>query len=238
MIKRNISESAIWKTIIYTNIIFFIISLILTGSDLKFDIHPFSALSPSNKSLVGLGASGTFSINNYHEWWSLITANFLHGSLIHILFNMLAVYQLAPLISKVYGQYRMFIIYIISGVFGFYLSYIAGIQITIGASGSICGLIGASFYFGKSRGGVFGRALYKQTVSWIIFIIIFGILVPNINNWGHGGGLISGIFLGMVLGYNDRIKENKFHKISALILALITLCVLIWSFIFYFKFFF
>ena len=234
MIKKKISDSTILKAIIYTNICFFLISLIVSGSAVKLNFHPFSALTPSTKSLIFLGASGTVPINYYHEWWSLITANFLHGSLLHILFNMLALHQVASLVSTMYGRYRMYVIFILSGISGFYLSYLAGVEVTIGASAAICGLIGATLFYGKSRGGILGETIYKQTIGWVIFIVLFGALVPNINNWGHGGGLISGIFLGWVLGYNEKFKENKFHKTLALILGLLTIFALIWSLIFCF----
>ena len=234
MIKIKISESTILKTIIYTNICFFIVSLIASGRNISFTLNPFTALTPSTKSLVFLGASGTIPINVYHEWWSLITANFLHGSLLHIIFNMLALHQVGSLVSSVYGKYRMFSIFIITGISGFYLSYLAGIEVTIGASAGVCGLIGATLYYGKSRGGSFGETIYKQTMGWVIFIILFGILIPNVNNWGHGGGLISGILLGWFLGYNEKSSENITHKILAWIFILLTFCSLIWSLVFYF----
>ncbi len=232
MIKKNIYNLTIQTIIIYINLFFFAISLILSGHDVWLDIHPFTALTPSTKSLIFLGASGTIPINVYHEWWSLITANFLHGSLLHILFNMLALHQVASMVSTVYGKYRMFLIFSIAGIAGFFLSYLAGVKVTIGASAAVCGLIGAILYYGKSRGGVLGEAIYKQTSGWVIFIIIFGVLVPNVNNWGHGGGLISGVVLGKLLGYNEKSEENRLHKISAFLFMGITLCALIWSLFF------
>ena len=229
MIKKKISGSIILKTIIYTNVFFFVISMIVSGRNTIFTLNPFTALTPSIKSLIFLGASGTVPINNYHGWWSLITANFLHGSLLHILFNMIALHQIGSIVSSVYGKYRMYAIFIVTGIAGFYLSYLAGIEVTIGASASVCGLIGATLYYGKSRGGILGESIYKQTITWIIMTGVFGILIPNVNNWGHGGGLISGILLGWMFGYNEKSNESKFHKIFSLFLMGVTLCTLIWS---------
>ncbi len=227
MIKKNISNSTLLKSIIFTNVFFFLISLLVSGSKVKLNLHPFTALTPSTKSLIFLGASGTIPINVYHEWWSLITANFLHGSLIHILFNMLALYQIGGIVAAVYGKYKMFEIFFVTGVTGFYLSYLAGIEVTIGASAAVCGLIGATLYYGKSRGGTLGENIYKQTMSWVIFIILIGILVPNVNNWGHGGGLVSGILMGWLLNYNEDSNQSKFHKIFSFFLLGVTLCALI-----------
>lgn len=238
MIKKKISGLIFLKTIIYTNIVFFIISIIVSGKNLSFSLNPFKALTPSTLSLILLGASGTVPINNNHAWWSLISANFLHGSLLHILFNMLALYQIGSLVSSVYGKYRMYMIFIVSGVTGFYLSYLAGTNVTLGASAAVCGLIGATLYYGKSRGGILGQSIYKQTITWVIMIGLFGILIPNVDNWGHGGGIISGISLGWMLGYNEKSIENKFHKFFSIILMGVTFCVLTWSIIFCFIFLF
>jgi len=233
MIKKKISGTKIIRTIIFTNVFFFIISLILSGSKLKLTLHPLTALTPSTDSLISLGASGTIPVDYHHAWWSFVTANFLHGSLLHILFNMLAFNQVASLISTVYGKYRMYIIFIISGVSGFMLSYLTGTQLTIGASAAICGLIGATLYYGKSRGGFLGDAIYRQTIGLVIFIVVFGILIPNIDNMGHGGGFISGIFLAWLLGYNEKKKENKYHFVLSVTLMIITVFILIWSLLSY-----
>ena len=66
MIKKNIPGSVILKTIIYTNVCFFIISLLISWGSIKFSLHPLTALTPSTKSLVLLGASGVIHINNYN----------------------------------------------------------------------------------------------------------------------------------------------------------------------------
>lgn len=228
---KSINMDPIVKYIIYVNSGIFIASLIISGRHVGLSLNPFTALSPSTNSLIFLGATGTIPINQYHEWWSLIAANWLHGSLMHIVFNMIALVETAPLVISEYGVHRMFIIYTLSGIFGFYLSYLAGVMVTIGASAAICGLIGAALFFGKSRGGTFGRAVFKQTSGWVISIFIFGLLIPNINNYGHGGGLAAGIFFGWLLGYNEKKRENNLYKIISAACVLLTGLVLIWAFI-------
>jgi len=217
------------KAIITINIIFFCISLFLSGRGIQLTLNPFTALSPSVNSLIFLGAAGTIPIDKYHEWWSLLAANWLHGSLIHLLFNMTALLQITPFIIREYGKHRMVIIYTLTGMGGFFLSYLAGVKITIGASAAICGLIGAALYFGKSRGGIYGQNVFKQTSGWVFGILLIGILIPNINNWGHGGGLVGGIFLGWVLGYNAKRKETFIYKILSYTCILCTGAVLVWA---------
>ncbi len=123
----------------------------------------------------------------------------------------------------------MFIIYTIGGVAGFYLSVIEGVPITIGASASVCSLIGAILYFGKSRGGTYGNAIYSQIGGWAISIIVFGFLVPGINNWAHGGGMAAGVILGYLLGYQERTRETSMHKLLGMVCIAATAVILSWA---------
>jgi rhomboid protease GluP len=176
------------RFLIIANVAMYILSILLSPRSTNFSFNPLFFLSPDSRSLLLLGASGYIPIDRLHRWWSLVSANYLHGSILHLLFNMVALNQIGPLILQEYGNYRMFIIYTLSGVLGFLLSYLAGVKFTIGASAAVCGLIGAALFFGKSRGGVYGQAVYKQISGWAIGIFLFGFLVPAINNWAHGGG--------------------------------------------------
>lgn len=192
-------------------------------------MNPLTFLSPSNNSLFLMGATGVLPIDRFHRYWTLISASYLHGSILHIFFNMVALYQLGFIVIREFGVYRMFAIYTLSGIFGFWVSYMAGVPLTIGASASVLGLIGAILYYGKSRGGVYGRALYKQVAVWTVLIFIFGFVVQGINNWGHAGGILAGIVLAFLLGYQEKKKETLFHKMLAGACAIATIAVLIWA---------
>jgi len=217
------------RGIIGVNGFMFLACLVVSGRNTDFSINPFTALSPSTNTLIFMGATGTVPIDHYQQWWSLITANWLHGSLLHIIFNMTALVQIGHLAMGAYGVHRMFIIYTVSGVVGFYLSYVAGVSVTIGASASICGLIGSCLYFGKSRGDAFGHAVYKQTMGWVLSLIVFGLAIPSINNWGHGGGLVAGVGLGWILGYHDIRRETRWHFMISVLSMVITALFLIWT---------
>ena len=227
--KNYLTPALLLKGIIYINVFLFIISLIYSGKNMVMSINPFYALTPSMDVLNFLGASGKIPIEQFHAWWSLITANWLHGSLLHIIFNMLALGTVAPLVMNEFGLFRMFSIYTITGAAGFFLSYLGNVPLTIGASSGLCGLIGALLYFGKSRGGEWGQRVFKQTSGWIISLLLFGFLIPNINNWGHGGGLLAGIFLGWAFGYNDKRIESGLDRMLSLSLMLLTAWLLIRS---------
>jgi rhomboid protease GluP len=142
---------------------------------------------------------------------------------------MAALGQLGPFVLREFGFNRFVIIYVLTGVAGFFVSYLAGIHFTIGASASICGLIGAILYYGKSRGGFYGEVIYRQAMGWVIGLVIFGLLVPGINNWAHGGGLISGITLGFLMSYNELKSETFSHRVLAAVCILSTVIILLWA---------
>ncbi|PKN19165.1 MAG: rhomboid family intramembrane serine protease [Deltaproteobacteria bacterium HGW-Deltaproteobacteria-6] len=215
--------------IIYINIAFFALSLLIDPRGIFTGGSPFGFLSPSNQSLLNLGASGTMPVLAYHNYWSLFSASFLHGGILHIVFNMMALYQLGPFVLREFGLHRFVNIYILTGVAGFAVSVLAGVPFTIGASASVCGLIGAIIYFGKSRGGSYGDAIFKQALGWVAGLIIFGFIFSGINNWAHGGGLLSGLLIAYLMGYNDRNRESAWSKILAYACAVITTGVLIWA---------
>jgi len=217
------------SVLIMLNVLMFGISVCLDLSKIGLDINPLAFLSPGSEALFFLGASGSIPIYNYGHWWSLLTANYLHGGLLHIFFNMMALNQVGTLIAREFGAYRFWIIYTGSGVLGFLLSVIMNVTFTIGASAAICGLIGAGCYFGKSQGGEYGQAVYRDLSGWIIGLFLFGFLVSGINNWGHAGGLLSGILIAWLLGYDVQSKYQKRHRVFAIICILCTFLSLVWG---------
>jgi rhomboid protease GluP len=233
--KRGISGGFSWlsldpvKAIIVVNAAFYLLSLLLNPAALGLSANPMTFLSPSDTSLFLLGATGTLPIAVYGRWWTLISASFLHGSILHIFFNMMAFKQLAPFILAEFGFHRFAFLYVWTGVVGFFLSYLAGIPFTIGASASICGLIGAILYYGKSRGGFYGEQIYRQAMGWVVGLVLFGLFVPGINNWAHGGGIVSGIVLAFLTGYHERKRENFLHRFLGTATILITAAALLWA---------
>lgn len=223
------SGEKVIRTIIYVNVAMYVLSLLINPRRLGIGFNPLGILAPDNNSLAVLGATGTYLMNAASGWWTLVSANYLHGSILHIFFNMFALYQISPLITQLYGPYRFFAIYTLSGITGFWISYMAGIPLTIGASAALTGLIGAALYYGRHRGGVFGQAIYKQVGGWAIFIVLFGFLVPGINNWAHIGGMLSGALYGFVLGYQERSREKFSHRLLAAGCLIVTVSSLAWG---------
>jgi rhomboid protease GluP len=213
------------KALVTANIFYFAISLMVSmNSDGLRGL-----LSPGQTSLFMLGATGTIPIDRYGRLWSLVSASYLHGGILHIIFNLMALRQIVPWVANEYGASRMFTIYTLGGTIGYWISYLVGIPFTIGASATICALIGSLLYYGKSRGGAYGSSVYREVSGWVISLFVFGLLIPGINNWAHAGGILGGIILGALLGYNERRKENSLHLALALSCVVTTVAVLGWA---------
>ncbi len=217
------------RIIIYTNVAFYLLAILLNPKGMGMTMNPLMLFSPSESSLFLLGATGTLPIGHFHRWWTLITASFLHGGLLHIFFNMMALNSLGPFVAAEFGMHRFAVIYTVTGIAGFLLSYYAGIPFTIGASASVCGLIGAILYFSKSRGGFFGDVMYRQAMGWVVGLVLFGLLVPGINNWAHGGGIAAGIAAAYLLGYEERQRETAMHRLLGNVCIFGTAGLLLWT---------
>jgi rhomboid protease GluP len=216
------------RVLIWINAALFVLAILLSPSGLRLSANPLTFLSPSSESLILLGASGTLPIERLGRWWTLVAAGYLHGGLLHIFFNMAALRQLALLIIREYGIYRMFTIYTLGALAGFYASYLAGVPLTIGASAGLCALVGAALCYGKRRGGIYGQQVYRQTAGWIVGLVLIGLL-PGIDNWAHGGGLIAGAAVSLVVGFSEHRPETLWHRLLGGALMAATVLILAWA---------
>ena len=175
----------------------------------------FDLLAPSNQALYVLGMAGAFPWQQGH-WWTVLTAIYLHGSLLHILFNLLWVRQLVPDVEQVYGRARTVVIFTASGVVCFLLSSFMGTPFTVGASGAIFGLLAAMVWYGRRRGGFFGSAVLRQYGAWAIVLFVLGLVSgTGVNNWGHAGGLIGGFLAAFMLGPTHERPEQGGDRVLA-----------------------
>ena len=143
--------------------------------------------------------------------WRFVTACFLHANLMHIVFNMWVLVDLAPTIEELYGAPRFFFLYTVCGIGGYILSslspyiglfrafHIASSGYSIGASGAIVGLIGVLLAITYQRGGAGMQQLRSQVYRWIIYLVIWGFVVSGIDNMAHLGGGITGFILGKLM---------------------------------------
>ena len=176
-----------------------------------------------------LGMSAPYGIYVQHQWYRLITAMFLHGGLIHIGFNMMALMQLGPALEELYGSSRYFFLYIFTGAFGFLASSFVG-HLSLGASGGLLGLVGAMLAITTKRGGAYMRELRSRLVSNVVILFVLGFMGMGIDNWAHGGGLAAGFVIGKI--FADRQPMNVHEKQIANALGWLAAIAVITSFAF------
>ncbi|MBI3826229.1 MAG: rhomboid family intramembrane serine protease [Candidatus Rokubacteria bacterium] len=177
---------------------------------------------PVGNAVVAVFGTGAFAWRA-GRWWTLITAIYIHGNLLHILFNMLWVRQLSPAIEELYGPARLVVIFTVAGITGFLASTLAGEPLTIGASGAVFGLLGAIVAFGHRRGGVFGSMILRQYGQWALVLFVFGFVMPGVDNFAHAGGFVGGLGAGLVLSLAERRRETGADHMLAALAVLLTL---------------
>jgi rhomboid protease GluP len=136
------------------------------------------------------------------QLWRLVTPIFLHLGLWHIFVNMYSLYALGPAVERFFGGRRMFSFYMISGISGVVLSLVMSENISVGASGSIFGMLGALAAFLYQHRDIFGRVGMAQ-FRHLVFVALLNLAIgfaPGIDNWGHLGGLLAGAALATLLG--------------------------------------
>jgi len=166
----------------------YLLALLLDPSAIFQTQGLMQILSPSLEASIKLGVTGTRPVT-YGWWWTLITAIYLHGGLLHIFFNMMWVRQLGPVVEELFGPFRLFAIFTIAGITGFIASTLAGHAFTLGASGSIFGLLAAAIAYGRRAGS---QLFTRQFLQWAVLLFVMGFIMPGVDNWAHGGGFIGG----------------------------------------------
>jgi len=224
--------------VIYGSVALYVAMLLVTlalGGNI-FGGGVMGLLSPHPTVSYMFGASGAYPVYGEHRWWTLLSAGWLHGSVLHILFNMLWVRQLGPATADMYGAGRMVIIYTLASVVGFLVSSTAGLLfgnvpipflrgagLTVGASAPIFGLLGALVYYGR-RGG--SSMVGAQALQYAVILGLFGFIMPGIDNYAHAGGFLGGYLAGRWL---DPLRPERMDHLvgAAVCLALTALAILL-----------
>jgi rhomboid protease GluP len=191
----------------------------------------FSLLSPSQQALFLFGASGSIPVFDAGRWWTVLSAGWLHGGILHIFLNMMALRQLAPATADLYGPGRMVIIYIAGSATGFGLSSFAaefipplviiprliafaGSPFTVGSSASIAALIGAILAYGHRSGSGMAR---NYAMTYVVMLVVMGFLFPVIDNYAHAGGFAGGY---LVARYLDPMKAERIDHLAIAVVCL------------------
>jgi rhomboid protease GluP len=186
--------------------------------------NPGALMNIDGRTLVLFGAKfGPFIAAG--QLWRLVTAGFLHGGLIHIAFNSFALLDVGAHVEELYGMSRMAVIYLISTIAGFGLSYWWSPGTSIGASAGLFGLIGAMLAFGvKWQGTSYGSAVKSQYSRWLVYGLVMSFM-PGIDLGAHVGGLAGGFAVGWIAGEpnksaaTDKMWDVAMYLSIAIVLA-------------------
>jgi rhomboid protease GluP len=169
-----------------------------------------------------------------NEWWRLITAIFLHGSLMHIVFNMWVIMDIGPMVEELFGSARYLFLYIATGAFGYVVSSFFGNH-SVGASGALLGLIGILLASTTRSSSASAKMMRSNLIKWIIYIAVLGLMMRGIDNYAHFGGLAAGFALGKL--FVDRPPQGQSEVRVANILGWGTAIVVIGCFALMMDFF-
>ena len=206
----------------------YVIALLLTmarGGNIMGTGGPLGILAPMDFVQVMLGASGAVPVFGYGMWWTILSAGWLHASILHIAMNMMWVRNLGPATADLYGGPRMIIIYTAGSVGGFFLSSFLGLYpipkfgapLTVGASAPIFGLLGALMYYGQRSGS---SLVHAEAKGYAVAFFVFGLIFPGVDNAAHAGGFLGGYLAGMLM---DPLKQERVnHMILAIVCLLAT----------------
>ena len=177
------------RAILVTCIIIFVLSLLLGSFALAFGMIPIAI------------AQG--------EWWRLLTSTLLHGSILHLLFNMYALYWLGPQLERSLGHVRFAALYILSALGGSVASYwFSDLRtVSVGASGAIFGLITATIVIGREM-----RTDVSQLIVLLGLNVVIGFLQSGIDWRAHFGGAITGAAIAFIYTKGNRLNRDRIHR--------------------------
>ena len=161
-------------------------------------------LWPTGTELVDWGANEGARIVLSHQYWRLFTSVFVHGGFIHLAVNMWSLLVIGPLVERLFGNWAFAVIYVAAGIGGAIASVAASpVRIGVGASGAICGILGALLAFlithRRSIPASVLKSLRANALGVVVFMLILGAMVPNIDQEAHLGGLATGFVGGLLL---------------------------------------
>ena len=209
-LRRFLGNLDLSAAVIGGSVVLYVLSLLIDPRAIFRMAGMFDFLAPSSGALAVLGMTGGFAVAQ-GRWWTLLTAIFLHGSVLHLLFNMVITRQYLPNVVELFGTARAWVIFVAAGVVGFLLSNLAVGVPTIGASGAIFGLLAALIVYGRRTGQ---HAVTQQLWISAAMMFAFGFLMPSVNNWAHAGGFAGGFVAAEALSFAGR-RESRWLLLLA-----------------------
>jgi len=184
-----------------------------------------SLLSPPASVLIRLGAVYTPAIAQ-GEYWRLLAAGLIHGGLIHIGFNLMALSQLAPALEDEIGPWEFILLVTVTQLgCGWATYFLRTFAFSVGASGIAFGLIGFGLSYSHRQGGGRGLALRDLYLKWAVYGFLFGMWV-GADNLGHLGGLAAGVMFGLLAPTDPQLNA----RLALLWRILAMACLIAWGY--------
>ena len=211
------------STIGITQVIFGINAAVFLGMVLANS----AVMDFSGRALVHWGANvGVLTFSG--EWWRLLTNVFVHGGLLHVGFNMWCLWNLGALCESLYGPSTYLAVYLICGLGASVASaawhpYVP----SVGASGAIFGLAGALIAaiklgeFSVSRSALSGTL--RSLGGFVVYNLIFGAIIPGIDNTAHIGGLVTGLIVGALIALIAPRQEQAPRRAAVFLIMILAL---------------
>ena len=212
-LRGEASSMAVTQVIFGANVAVFLAMVLAIG--------PSMLTGPAGQRLVDFGANyGPYTVGG--QWWRLLTCLFVHGSLLHIAFNMWCLWDLGRLAESLYGQWTFACVYLLCGLSASLGSILwnPGV-LSVGASGAIFGIAGAlisSFYLGEfslPRAAVSG--VLRSVVVFVGFNLFLGGMMARVDNAAHIGGLVMGLILGACIARFAPAQDDIPRRIAVLV---------------------
>lgn len=153
--------------------------------------------------LVQAGAKVSANIFELGQTWRLLTANLLHRDVLHLLFNMVFLFNVGGTIENAYRKQDYLLILVASALGTTLTSAWMSLESSVGASGIVLGLFGAASVFGAKYADILPRRYRRYfggaVLPYALFILYVGLATQHTDNWGHLGGLVAGAFVALFL---------------------------------------
>jgi rhomboid protease GluP len=206
--------------------VMYVLSLLITlkfsgGEDVGGGIMNLGGISTRINLRLGASLPLPYDIQ---QPWRIITAIFLHGGLLHLGFNMWVLMDIGPMVEEMYGSARYFFLFVVTGAAGYVVSSFFG-HLSVGASGSLLGLIGLLLAATTGRKSLSAQVLRSSLIRWLVYIAVLGFMFSGTDNAAHAGGLVTGYLLGRVMadrlpaGGSERRRADMLGWIAGLALA-------------------
>lgn len=219
-----LDQAPVTRTLLALNIAMFVVEVVAQRS-----------VAFSDATQLRFGASYALATVGENRWETLVTACFLHGGIVHLVFNMVVLWQAGPLVERAVGSARMAPMYLLAGAFGNALSVLYGMltrsgMYTVGASGAISGIVGAALVVGWRVQGWKGP-LTQAMARWLGLTVAFGLLVNfsrgriQVDNAAHIGGALAGAAIASMWKRGYKYSPAATKAVLATCVGVLAACI-------------